>query len=1476
MPDAKATETPKLVSILCRTMGRPELAECLESVASQSYGPIELVLVNAGLADLSAYESAYGDLPVRIVNPESPLSRPAAANAGLDAARGDYLMFLDEDDWVDKNHVQGLVGFLEQQETVAAVYSSTRKVDRNRQPLDQTFEMDFDVSILRRDNYIPIHSMLFDANLLDHGCRFDESLPVYEDWDFWLQLSQHTPFAHLDQMSAYYRVGGESDTALDDESLRFSLDHPNAVARESVFEKWLPTYSAGDFNRILGSLDKSGQLDQLELAAREGDSIIRSQQEKLESLNETLSRQDSQLHALRHSHNELTEQHRRLKNHYRLAIDEFDYVQGQRDELVSQNRELQQEVESANAARQAMQTQFQDLEDAHSALHQQHQELDHGVRQLLASFSWRITAPYRFISNRFKRYVLQALTGGIKKSAVEVITKREGLHKAVRKTKAKAALLSKVSIHCSLESPSDVTAIFSDRLLIKGWAFSLLDTIDVAVHIDDKFFYSFQPDLERSDVAEAFSGEESALLCGFEQSVVLDFLAEGRHRLKLVFSDRQSSPVSLDREFYVLSQENLYNIWRQNTLAVAAPAAGDDTPLVTIALEGGGDAPQSIDSLRSVLALSYDKWRLCYIGADWDSILASLPDLERGRLEDLARSIATVQDLAQDLAPGDLLLTLAGGETLHPDALSEMVQGASGDDVTLVYSDHDAQRENCYQDPVFTFGWSPEHLLGRNYVGGVFLLRCDEQALTQLREGESPDWRYALLLSHSRLGIEQVARIPRILWSERLLGKDATNARALAEFGAASQYLSQQPQAATLEQEGGIRYVEWPLAQEPLVSIIIPTMGKLDLLKPCLESLLEHTTYNNYELVMLDNSRGKFPQGIEYLRSKELTLIECDEDFNWSRLNNVGARHAQGELLLFLNDDIEVIQPDWLQEMVKQARREEVGAVGSLLFYPNGAMQHAGVLLVNHGGGCAHLFHKMNPDPRIYRRLDRTVREVSANTGACLMLHRDKFEQIGGFDEELAVVGNDVDLCLRLLDQGYRNIWTPHCRLVHHESISRKAVEPQEDKQAMWQRWGHIFERGDSYYNPQLTQLKWDCSAHMEVPLSRLQEHFADIPPTALESAEPQPGVTLIGYIRAEMGLGEAARSDARALAAACIDFNIVNFAFGNPSRMNNQAWRSKESLELPYEIVLMHINPDFLAMAKRGLPRDTFAHRYLIAFWAWELEQIPEAWNSALALVDEVWVPSEFVNSAVSADTELPVVTIPHCVSLEPRPEFTRDYFDLPSSCYVFLAMFDTNSVAERKNPFAAINAFKQAFSGADATVCLLLKVNNSTGRDESDLQAAIASYPNIRIMREAHSRMEIDGLLNQIDCYVSLHRSEGFGLGPAEAMSLGKAAIITNWSGSTDYMTEDNCLPIDYQLVELKRDYGPYKKGQRWAAPDIQQAAQAMARLAADPALGQSIGKLAKESMARDFSSSAVGARIRDRLASIAQARRDRNQTS
>lgn len=256
MSTESPAENKTQVSVICRTLGRPELQQALRSIASQDYPSIEIVLVDA-TGDNSLDAAGAGERHLELVTTGAPLSRSQAANAGLAAAHGKYIQFLDDDDWLDSNHVSQLVDALESSDKVAAAYSSTQKTNAKGESLNYVFSEDFDPILLMRDNYIPIHAILFDSALLEKGCRFDEAFDIYEDWDFWLQLSQHTDFQHIDSITAYYREGGDSDTAVEDVRLRYQADNILGKGRAAIFEKWLPKWTGEELNALIGQLDQS-------------------------------------------------------------------------------------------------------------------------------------------------------------------------------------------------------------------------------------------------------------------------------------------------------------------------------------------------------------------------------------------------------------------------------------------------------------------------------------------------------------------------------------------------------------------------------------------------------------------------------------------------------------------------------------------------------------------------------------------------------------------------------------------------------------------------------------------------------------------------------------------------------------------------------------------------------------------------------------------------------------------------------------------------------------------------------------------------------------------------------------------------------------------------------------------------------------------------------------------------------------------
>jgi glycosyltransferase involved in cell wall biosynthesis len=362
-------------------------------------------------------------------------------------------------------------------------------------------------------------------------------------------------------------------------------------------------------------------------------------------------------------------------------------------------------------------------------------------------------------------------------------------------------------------------------------------------------------------------------------------------------------------------------------------------------------------------------------------------------------------------------------------------------------------------------------------------------------------------------------------------------------------------------------------------------------------------------------------------------------------------------------------------------------------------------------------------------------------------------------------------------------------------------------------------------------------------------------------------GVNLIAYIRAEMGLGTAARGIAMALESAKVPFNVINFEYLNPALHRDTTWKHKESDYSSHDFTILAVNPDNIFNAREKSQKEFVKDRYTIGYWFWELPEIPEDWLPAFSLVDEVWVASRFVQDSVSLKSPVPVFRVPVPVRLAPNDKFSRSTFALPERQFLFLSMSDTHSQLARKNPLGVVRAFKRAFPGQSSGVGLILKINNfsSVYADQEALELIkeeISDCRNIYLLDRDMTRAEVDALLALSDCFISLHRSEGFGLGSAEAMSLGKPVVLTNWSGNTDYMTLNNSIAIDYTLIPVGKRYGPYEPDQLWADPDLEQAAFWMKRLAEDPSLANRIGLLAQETIKNDFSPEAVGKLIQKRL--------------
>lgn len=359
-------------------------------------------------------------------------------------------------------------------------------------------------------------------------------------------------------------------------------------------------------------------------------------------------------------------------------------------------------------------------------------------------------------------------------------------------------------------------------------------------------------------------------------------------------------------------------------------------------------------------------------------------------------------------------------------------------------------------------------------------------------------------------------------------------------------------------------------------------------------------------------------------------------------------------------------------------------------------------------------------------------------------------------------------------------------------------------------------------------------------------------------------GVNVFGFLDSESGVGEAARTLIRAIKRVNLPIALINNP-NVPHRRKDTEFSKKFQNNNPYSINIISIFGDVMEQEMRYFGEDKFKNRYNIAYWAWELANLPKAWIPLLDRVDEVWAMSNFVMEAIKKERpNLPVTVIPQSIKIEKTP-YGRGHFNLSKDKFIFLFMFDFYSYFERKNPLAIIEAFKLAF-GKNEEVLLLIKCSNSKidPKNFETLKKA-GRQENIQIIDSYLEREEINSLINICDCYISLHRSEGFGLTMAEAMSLGKPVIATNYSSNTDFMNEENSFPIKYKLVELEKNYGVYTKGNFWAEPDIKDSSDKIRLVYEHSEVGLRRASLGRAEILKNFSPETVGKIIEKRLRKI-----------
>jgi GT2 family glycosyltransferase len=513
---------------------------------------------------------------------------------------------------------------------------------------------------------------------------------------------------------------------------------------------------------------------------------------------------------------------------------------------------------------------------------------------------------------------------------------------------------------------------------------------------------------------------------------------------------------------------------------------------------------QMLDSVRAQV---FPNWELCIAddASTHDHVVPVLAEYAAtdSRIKYVVRPqnghISAASNSALELASGEFIALLDHDDILTPDALFHVALAINGDPtVDMIYSDEDKiDDDGRLSEPFFKPDWSPERFLSQMYTAHLGVYRTTLlRALGGFRMGFEGSQDYDLMLRLTER-TEHIVHIPRVLYHWRthadstasgMTMKPYAGKAALVAIAEALQRRGEPGSVVANEQAGGCYTVRYEIADRSrLVSVIVPTRDHGEDVERCLSSLFQQTEYPNFEVILVDNgsTEAKSLETFAALQRSEphrLKVLRHDAPFNFSEINNFAVREAaRGEYLLFLNNDTEVLTADWMSAMVEQAQRPAIGAVGAKLVYGDDRIQHAGVVLGI--GGIAGHSHKYFPkEANGYFATPQIVGNVSAVTAACLMTRRSVFDEVGGFDEDLQIAFNDVDLCMRIVEQNYRIVYLPHVELYHYESKSR-GLETTPEKQArfkseidfMERRW-RFSTRRDPYYNVNLTLIREDFS----------------------------------------------------------------------------------------------------------------------------------------------------------------------------------------------------------------------------------------------------------------------------------------------------------------------------------------------------------------------------------------------------------------
>ncbi len=1177
-------ESAPLVSVVIPTHNRPDMLKtAVESVLSQTYPNMEIIVVNDGGEDVSDMLNALNARGnIIYIRHEENRGISAARNTALRAANGHYIAYLDDDDMYYPEHLQILVSVLENGQYKVAYTDSHERIQTWITDRYVTVEekkavsADFDQGRLLAANYISTLNIVHCRDILTQSGLFDENLPSHEDWDLWIRFSISHDFCHIPKITAAYtrrkdktsktlanrqeflatlcrvheRYGHlvndpqifesqrqvernidmkarlESlgpDTLPDEykiclEYLRSDIREKEALLSKTAEEKNqhirnlenviadknrsirntekmveerkkhisnLENIIAGKENHICNLeailKDRNHHADNLEILLKEKEIHIQNLGELTEAKDAHIRNLESQAENQENHIRNLEHQSEIRENHIRNLGDLIEAKEGHIRNLESQAESRENHIRNLEAALEDRKLFITALEKTVSDKNQHIENLETCIQDRNTHIRNIETANSELESaNRELETANRELETAVHQLHTTVQDKDRQIGDIVSQRDTYAFLTDAKETHIR-----NIEAQLADIRNSKAWR---------TAEVFRKIFYiqllGRVPLMQKAALTLTREGLRA-------------FLSKTRAYLKKnkipVIAELMESDYDRWIRIHSLSEEKIQHIRRNISDFSYKPVISILMPVYNVDqiwLE------KAIDSVRSQL---YQNWELCIVDD------ASPKPHIRKTLEKYAKKdkrikvtyfaknqgMSIAYNEALRSAAGEFAGTLDHDDELTEDALYENVRLLNQNPhLDMIYSDEDKldmQGKRC--EPFFKPDYSPDLLLSMNYICHFTIFRRDIlNVIGGFRAGYDGSQDYDLILRFTeKTSSDRIAHISKILYHWRKIpgsaaaATDAKNYAYVSAKKALQDYMERNaiPGEVLDGHFTGSYRIRRKIAAPEKVSIIVPFRDQVHLLQNCIESILNKTDYPSYEILLVNN-QSRESATLAYLdqiqQSENIRVIDYDREFDFSDMNNVAVTKAEGRYILMLNNDTEVISPEWLSAMVEHAQRKEVGAVGAKLLYPDNTIQHGGVVM---GLGIAsHAFKHFPVLDNGYFGQASVIRNCCAVTAACLLMRKEVFEELGGLDKDnLKIAYSDVDLCLKAVQKGYLVVYTPYSLLYHHESVSRgddndemlKEKHPEKyqrvikERQFMEEKWKGYIEN-DPYYNIHLTR----------------------------------------------------------------------------------------------------------------------------------------------------------------------------------------------------------------------------------------------------------------------------------------------------------------------------------------------------------------------------------------------------------------------